>query len=248
MKTKILMKIKTIFLFSFIALAVTVFHSCKKESNKIPVIASVSVNPASVNASGMVTVTVVASDSDGDELTYNYNVTGGAVSGTGPNVTWTAPSAEGAHSVNVTVSDGKGGSATGSAALTVLPAVTQVTGIARFPAGVSGDLVNSKVSLYTSLNNWNLNVPVKHVAVTGTGATVNFTIPSVNPGNYVLDVWKDNDNDAGWSSGDFVGWYGSGGLGSISLTEFQIAQGQTFNCEVNMYIIAKSGWKGKLNK
>lgn len=108
MKTKILMKIKTIFLFSFIALAVTVFHSCKKESNKTPVIASVSVNPASVNASGMVTVTVVASDPDGDELTYNYNVTGGAVSGTGPNVTWTAPSAEGAHSVNVTVSDGKG--------------------------------------------------------------------------------------------------------------------------------------------
>ncbi|MGB4205515.1 MAG: Ig-like domain-containing protein [Bacteroidales bacterium] len=241
------MKIKTVFLFSFVVLAVAGFHSCKKESNKAPVITSVSVEPASVNANGMATVTVVASDPDGDALTYSYTVTGGSVSGTGANVTWTAPSVEGAHSINVTVSDGKGGSATGSAALTVLPPVTQVTGTARFPAGVSGDLANSKVSLYTSINNWNLNVPIKYVAVTGTGATVNFTIPSVNPGNYVLDVWKDIDNSANWSSGDYVGWYGSGGLGSISLTEFQIAQGQTFNCEVTMYIIAKSGWKGKLN-
>lgn len=242
------MKIKSIPLFLLVALAVLGLESCNKETNKNPVVTSVTVNPASVNANGTVAVTVVASDPDGDALTYSYTVTGGAISGTGPNVTWTAPALEGAHSVNVTVNDGKGGTATGSSALTVLPAVTQVTGTARFPAGVSGDLVNSKVSLYTSWDNWNANQPVKFASVTGSGPSVSFTIPNVNPGNYYLDIWKDMDNDANWSSGDYVGWYGSGGLGSPILTEFQIAQGQTFSCEVNMYIIAKSGWQGKLYK
>ena len=79
-------------------------------------------------------------------------------------------------------------------------------------------------------------------------STVSFTLSNVNPGNYYLDVWKDIDNSATWTSGDYVGWYGSGGLGSPQLTEFQIAQGQTFNCTVDMYIIAKSAMSPKLNK
>jgi hypothetical protein len=117
--------------------------------------------------------------------------------------------------------------------------VTKVTGKASFPAGVSGDLANSKVSLYTSYDNWFNNQPIKFVAVHGTGASVSFELTDVLPGNYYLDVWKDIDNSAEWSFGDFVGWYGSGGLGSPQLTEFQIADGQTFDVSVTMYIIAK---------
>ncbi len=128
------------------------------------------------------------------------------------------------------------------------PAATQVTGTARFPAGVSGDLSNAKVSLYTSYDNWLYNQPIKYGAVTGSGATVSFTLTNVIPGNYYLDVWKDIDNSATWTSGDYVGWYGSGGLGSPQLIEFQISQGQTFSCSVDMYIIAKSAMSPKLNK
>lgn len=117
--------------------------------------------------------------------------------------------------------------------------VTMVKGTASFPAGVSGDLVNSKVSLYTSYENWNNNQPIKFIAVSGTGASVSFEIKDVLPGNYYLDIWKDIDNSATWSSGDYVGWYGSGGLGSPALTEFQIIDGQTVDVNVNMYIIAK---------
>jgi len=120
------------------------------------------------------------------------------------------------------------------------PPVTKVVGTAQFPAGTSGDLSNAKVSLYTSYDNWENNVPIKFDAVSGSGASVTFEISNVLPGNYYLDVWKDIDNNAFWSVNDFVGWYGSGGLGSASLTEFQITEGQTFNCSVNMYIIAKS--------
>jgi hypothetical protein len=116
---------------------------------------------------------------------------------------------------------------------------TIIKGTAYFPAGTSGDLSNAKVSIYTSYDNWLNNQPIKFVSVSGGGASVTFQISDVLPGNYYLDVWKDIDNSAGWSVADYVGWYGSGGLGSPSLTEFQITDGQTFVADIPMYIIAK---------
>ncbi|NOU46947.1 MAG: hypothetical protein HOO86_07795 [Bacteroidales bacterium] len=235
------MKKKTLPIFVVLAMIITFgATSCKKDStttNSNPVVSGVVVNPSSVNANGSVSVNVTATDANNDPLTYAYTVTGGAITGTGAAVTWTAPSAPGAHSVTVAVSDGKGGTASGNGALTVLAAITQVTGTARFPAGTSGDLSNAKVSIYTTLDNWDSNQPIKFGPVTGSGATVNFTLTGVNAGNYYLDVWKDIDNNGIWSVGDYVGWYGSGGLGSPALTEFQLAEGQTFNCTVDMYII-----------
>ncbi|PKP53531.1 MAG: hypothetical protein CVT92_03585 [Bacteroidetes bacterium HGW-Bacteroidetes-1] len=211
--------------------------SCKKEAkNGIPTISSLAVSPASVNANGIVSVNVTAVDPDNDPLTYNYTVTGGAITGNGASASWTAPSIEGAHSVTVVVSDGKGGQVTGNGALTVMPAVTQITGTASFPVGIPANLVASKVSIYTSFDNWNNYSPIKFVGVTGSGASVSFTMTGVSPGNYYLDVWSDNDASGDWSAGDFVGWYGSGGLGAPTLTEFQIGQGQTFNCTINMFI------------
>lgn len=213
------------------------FNSCSKdEENGAPTISAVTVNPASIAANGISTVSVVASDPDGDALTYTYTVSGGAIAPNGATATWTAPAMAGAYSVTVTVSDGNGGQASNNGALVVTAAVTQITGTASFPAGTNGDLSNSKVSIYTTYDNWLNNQPIKFGAVTGTGASVSFTLVGVNPGNYYLDVWKDLDNDGFWSSGDFTGWYGTGGLGAPNLTEFQISEGETFNCSVQMYI------------
>lgn len=225
----------------FLLAAGIILTACKKEEeNNNPTVTSVTVAPTSVGAGGIATVTVTASDPDGDALTYAYTATGGAITGAGNVATWTAPSTEGAYSVTVTVSDGKGGTATGAGTLTVEQGVTRVVGTAQFPAGTSGDLSNAKVSLYTSYANWNANQPIKFGAVTGSGASVSFELRDVLPGNYYLDIWKDIDNNAFWSSGDFVGWYGSGGLGSPNLTEFQITEGQTFSCSVSMFIVAKN--------
>jgi uncharacterized protein (DUF2141 family) len=119
------------------------------------------------------------------------------------------------------------------------PTVTTVKGTASFIAGVSGDLNNSKASLYTGIAEWNANNPVKSVAVTGSGASVSFVITGILPGTYYLDVWKDIDNSGSWTTGDFVGWYGVGTLGTPSLQPFQISDGGTFSTNITMYILAK---------
>jgi len=226
----------------FLTFAV-VFTACKKEkTNSLPVVSGVSVNPASVAAGGTATVTVTATDADGDALTYAYTPNGGAINGSGASVNWTVPSTEGAYSVSVLVSDGKGGTASGSGGLTVTGGgggETKITGTAYFPAGVSGDLSNAKVSIYTDWDNWYYNQPIKFTGAQGSGASVTFSMSNVLPGNYYMDVWKDCDNDGNWTSGDFVGWYGGGGYGSPDLTEFQITQGETKNFSIQMYIIAK---------
>lgn len=215
---------------------------CKKTTepeNNAPVISAVTVNPPSVNVNDTATVTVTATDEDGDALTYSYMPSGGSIIGNTASVIWTAPSTAGAYSVAVNVTDGQGGEASGSGSLTVIqPAVvTQITGTASFPAGVNGDLNNSMVALYTSIANWNVYSSIKFIAVSGSGASVSYTITGVNPGNYYLDVWKDNDNSGTWSVGDFVGWYGSGALAAPALTEFQISAGETKVINVNMIII-----------
>jgi hypothetical protein len=116
---------------------------------------------------------------------------------------------------------------------------TIIKGTAYFPAGTTGDLSNAKISLYTSYENWNFNQPIRFVSASGGGANVTFEITDVLAGNYYMDIWKDIDNSADWSVGDFVGWYGSGGLGSPALTEFQITDGQTLTFDISMYIFAK---------
>lgn len=223
----------------FALISIFSFQSCKKDekSNDPPVISSVMVTPNNVSANGMATVSVTATDPDNDNLSYSYNVSGGSINGNGATASWTAPSQEGAYSVTVSVSDGNGGEASGNASLSVQAAVTQITGTASFPAGTAGDLANAKVSLYTSYDNWVANQPILHGGTQGSGANVTFTIPNVMPGAYYMDIWKDNDFSASWTAGDFVGWYGSGGLGSPSLTQFQIIQGQTMNINVQMLII-----------
>ncbi|MDH4067633.1 MAG: PKD domain-containing protein [Dehalococcoidia bacterium] len=54
-------------------------------------------------------VTCGASDADGDQLAYEWSTTGGNITGTGPEVTWTAPEEIGTYQVTVVVTDGQGG-------------------------------------------------------------------------------------------------------------------------------------------
>jgi len=87
-----------------------------------PPVAACSVNPTSVFAGSNdpVTVHVNATDPDNDTLTYSYSTTNGAVEGNGPDGRFnTSGLAEGTYTVNAKVDDGKGGTATCAADITV---------------------------------------------------------------------------------------------------------------------------------
>ncbi len=87
-----------------------------------PPVAACSVSPASVYAGSgdSVAVHVNATDPDNDPLTYAYSATGGAVEGTGAEARWNSTAvAVGSYTVNVKVSDGKGGSASCAADIKV---------------------------------------------------------------------------------------------------------------------------------
>lgn len=94
-------------------------------SNQGPVISSLAANPAAVLPQGKSTITCIASDPEGDVLTYSWEASGGEITGVGDAVTWIAPDREGDFTVTVFVDDDKGGRDIASVSLAV--ALTEVT-------------------------------------------------------------------------------------------------------------------------
>jgi hypothetical protein len=75
-------------------------------ANHRPAITSLEA-PERVIPSGICQIACTASDSDSDELSYNWSASGGNISGTGASVNWTAPDSEGFYDVTVMVTDGR---------------------------------------------------------------------------------------------------------------------------------------------
>jgi hypothetical protein len=88
--------------------------------NDPPTIDSVMANPDSVELSGTSTITVNASDPDGDTLSYSWTTNGGSIqSQTNNTAQWKAPSVAGGCSVTVSVSDGHNPAVSSSVAIGV---------------------------------------------------------------------------------------------------------------------------------
>jgi hypothetical protein len=212
----------------------------KVEENNPPVITSVSLNPEIVNPDSLTIVKVKATDNDGDLIVYSYFPSGGFIIGTGASVRWLAPDSTGIYSLVIKASDDKGGvTVDSSASLEVREVVTptRLHGTATFSTGTIGDLSNSRVALYASLADRIAGFPQKTMVVTsGSYSMINFTMEDVIPGDYFIDVWKDNDNSLTYSNGDFLGWCGSGDLLNPKLDKVQISEGQTVEVIIQMYI------------
>jgi hypothetical protein len=103
-----------------VAVTVATGACTSKKANQLPVITSLLAVPMSVTPGGSATVTCIATDPDGDSVIYTWTFTGGSMSGTGYTITWVAPSAANTYVVTVSVSDGKGGVANDSVAISVL--------------------------------------------------------------------------------------------------------------------------------
>jgi hypothetical protein len=86
--------------------------------NHGPIISSLEA-PERVLPSASCQIMCNASDPDGDELSYEWITTGGDISGTGPEVTWTAPEDIGICDITVVVDDGHDGEDSRSVTLNV---------------------------------------------------------------------------------------------------------------------------------
>jgi hypothetical protein len=125
------MRVKPVALsLSAIALVVCGLFGCGDDggpANDSPVIASLVASADTVDPTARVTLTCVASDGDGDSLTYSWDLEDGEITGAGPSITWTAPIVAGSYSVWVAVSDDRGGQAADTVEVKVLDGVLLVS-------------------------------------------------------------------------------------------------------------------------
>jgi hypothetical protein len=100
-----------------LAVLVTVFDMILAEHP--PAVTGLEASPEMVIPSGTCQIVCIASDRDGDALSYNWSASGGSISGTGAAVNWTAPDLLGSYNVTVVVTDGRGEEVTKQVAITV---------------------------------------------------------------------------------------------------------------------------------
>jgi hypothetical protein len=139
-----------------------------------------------------------ASDTDGDTLTYEWSADGGTIKGEGNSITWVAPVTSDNYTIKVTVTDGKGGTASESTTIAVIekpnqpPVITKITIDGIPPAQdnrirqwitktikcISQDPDGDKLSYLWRATGGK---------ITGNGDTVGWTSPGVN-GDYTVTV------------------------------------------------------------
>jgi hypothetical protein len=90
-------------------------------ANSVPEIGALTASASQVAQGGTIALNVAATDPDNDPLTYTWTATGGTFSNAAlANPIWTAPATDGAYTLSVSVSDGKGGQAGLSVTATVV--------------------------------------------------------------------------------------------------------------------------------
>ncbi len=231
-------KLSLILVIATVSFSILQFTSCKKdEDNSKPSVTILKMEPSTINANGIVNVSIAASDPDQNELTISYQVTGGTITGSGNQAFWIAPATEGQHKLTATADDGNGGTSSDEMTITVTAPVTQISGIAELQGG-GDDLSGAKVFLFDQYPS--TTYPAKYVTVAGQGVKAVFNIDGITAGDYYVLLWKDVDENGSPSEKDLIGWYGTGNYHSPAYDKIQIAEGETFNCgNLKTYIALK---------
>jgi hypothetical protein len=145
---------KIIVLNSVIVLAMLIIASCSKnttepeQQNKAPLITSIVPSPYSVPMKGIITLTCLAADPDGDQLSYNWEALEGTITGSGPSVEWTAPEQEGSFSISCKVSDGNGGEANQNVDVAVSGSFNNAPQISTVYSSADSAIVGEMVTIH----------------------------------------------------------------------------------------------------
>jgi hypothetical protein len=97
---------------ALLLVALTIFPGCGGTAppiNHSPTIIILIADSSSIDINQSITITSIATDQDGDALTYIWTKNGGTITGSGSAITWTAPATAGTYAITCTVSDGRGG-------------------------------------------------------------------------------------------------------------------------------------------
>jgi hypothetical protein len=107
--------------------------ACAMSINQPPKISSLKADPMFVYPTGRAELQCIASDPDGDTMTFRWSCTDGAFAGSGPVVTWTAPNAYGNFHIMAIVEDSKGSSTKGTLTIGVVVNENQQQGCSTCP-------------------------------------------------------------------------------------------------------------------
>ncbi|MCK5558937.1 MAG: fibronectin type III domain-containing protein [Thermoplasmata archaeon] len=163
-------------------------------SNQPPTISSLIVTPPSISPGGTATVTVLAYDPDGDELSYYYDTTGGTIEGSGSTVTYQAPQASGSYTITAQVSDGVYYSAVKTAQVEVggpgLNHAPQLTKLRPSATVVRpGEVVELEATAFDEDGDtMTFHYEASGGTISGSGAEVEWHAPTAT-GDYTIEAW-----------------------------------------------------------
>jgi len=165
---------------SAVIVAVAVLFLASSCNSQRPVITSLEAEAEWTVPLGSLQVTCNALSANGDDLIYEWSITGGTITGTGPEAIWTAPDSAGSYNVIVTVTDGAGGQETKQVTITVRandpPSITSLAADADWTTP-SGSLQVTCNATDPDGDDLSYEWSASGGSITGTGPEVIWTAP-----------------------------------------------------------------------
>ncbi len=110
-----------------------------------------------------------------------------------------------------------------------------ISGVGSLPIGVPGQIQNTRVALYVTVDDWNFDRTFKF---SGCDVNGNYTMIDVPPAPYYIDAWKDNDANGLWgTSTDYVWVNGSGAYPNYTLAPISFPGGQTTTVNFTVFLV-----------